>query len=151
MVNPTLGVPSVLCAVAVIGVFLVVPSAFTDWLGGESVSAAAVWVMVAEPLWPVADSVAVTRHVPAVVEAVYVVVAWPLPLVVAVLGLTVPHEPGVLGLPTLKVTMSPGTGLPPWVTVAVTTEVLVPLAGMLDGLALTATLFGGGGAVDGPK
>jgi hypothetical protein len=61
-------------------------------------------------------------------------------LVFTTLGVVVLQAP--LGV---KVTASPApTGVPlALVTVAVTVEVLEPLAGIVDGLAVIATVFGG--------
>jgi hypothetical protein len=90
-------------------------------------------------------SVAVTVQVPAVVDAVYVVVATPLALVVAKVGLRVPHDAPLM----VNCTGSPDTAAPPGagpaLTVAVTVEVVLPSAGMLAGLAETATTLAGTG------
>jgi hypothetical protein len=90
-----------------------------------------------------------------------VTVALPVLSVVAVavwvpVDTKVPQEPGVLGLPAVNVTRSLATGPPPGgpVTVAVTVDVLVPLAAMLEGLALTVMVFavgGGGGGANQPS
>jgi hypothetical protein len=57
-------------------------------------------------------------------------------------GFRLPHAPAGFPL-VIKVTASPETAAPLGaVTVAVTVEVLVPLAGTADELALTATKFG---------
>lgn len=82
-------------------------------------------------------SVAVTVQKPGVLEVVYVTVATPLALVVAVPDAKVPHE---LPPEVLKVTVSFGTGADSaFVTVAVITDVEVPLAGTGFVPALTAT------------
>jgi hypothetical protein len=59
-------------------------------------------------------------------------------------GFNIPQA-AATGAPRVNVTRSPATDTPlTLVTVAVITEVLVPLAEMLEGLADTAIVFGGG-------
>lgn len=97
-----------------------------------------VWVMVVEPDLPSEASVAVIVQVPTVVEALYVTVALPAPLVL--MGLAVVKVPQAAPPLVVKFTESLGTGPPPeLVTVAVTIEVVTLSAGTLVGLAATAT------------
>jgi hypothetical protein len=92
---------------------------------------------------PEMASVAVIVQVPAVVDEVYVVDAFPLASVTAVTGLTLPQEAPVM----VNITGSAAAAAVPFITVAVTVEVLAPLAGMLVGLAASVivnAVVGGG-------
>jgi hypothetical protein len=102
---------------------------------------AAVWFTVAEPVCAASASVAVMVAAgdATVVDDVYVVVATPLALVTAKTLFTVPAWAPA----TVNITESPATGVAGAVLVSVTValmvEVLVPSAGMLPGVAVTAT------------
>src|SRR5713101_7153158 len=100
-------------------------------------------MIVTLPVPPPA-SVALIVQKPTVVDAVYVIVTWPLASVLfARGGFKVPHEAGT-GTLKVNVTRSPATNTPPaTVTVAVITELLVPLPTMLEGLAVRVIVFGG--------
>jgi hypothetical protein len=104
------------------------------------VTAVEVWVMVVLPLRPFCASVAVIWHVPAVDEAVYVLVTWPEESVVPEEGLRLPHAAG--GDPVVeKFTESPDTAWPlAAVTVAVIADVDVPSALSVEGFAATPTV-----------
>jgi hypothetical protein len=130
-----MAVPSTPLVTVALTLEVVAPSA--GMLDGVAVTAmlwgTAVWATPAEPVLPALTSVAVTVQVPGVVEAVYVTLATPLALVVAVLELNVPHT---LAAPLIvKDTKSLATSFP--VTVALMAEVVLPSAAMLAGVAVT--------------
>jgi hypothetical protein len=87
-------------------------------------------------------SVTVIVQAPGVVEAMYVKVACPIALVGVEIGLRVPQ----VGPPLADaITGSFTTSMPaPDLTVTVTVDVLVPLAGTAGGVAATLTVFAGG-------
>jgi hypothetical protein len=93
-----------------------------------TVLATGVWVIVFAFELPPFASVAVIAQVPAVVEAVYVVVSLPLVSVVPRLELSVPQEPAV---PATIVNITWSTALAGPVTWTVTTSVVLPSAGTL--------------------
>jgi hypothetical protein len=98
--------------------------------------------MTIDPDASLLASVAVTVHVPAVVEEVYVLMTCPEAFVLPVPD-TVPHEPAMLGV-VVNVTGSSKATPDPVVTVTVMTVWLSPLAGRLVVPAATATAGGGG-------
>src|SRR5713226_5388048 len=114
----------------------VVPSAGTLWgvaVNTKNVFGKAVWAMVVLPLRPPCASVAVTVHVPAVVEARYVMLEAPLAFVL--LGLAVVKTPHAAPPLVVKLTGSLRAADPlALMTVAVTVDVVRPSAGTLDGL-----------------
>jgi hypothetical protein len=93
---------------------------------------------------PPEPSFAVNEQNPGVVEAVYVTLALPVASVLTVLVLrtvpfSVPHAAdGTVNVTGSLTTAAPVTSL----TVAVTVEVLVPLAARLDGTAVSVIVFG---------
>ncbi len=99
---------------------------------------ATVWLIVVDAASPALASVAVTVQIPAVVEAVYVELSWPLALVVPEVGLRVPHA--ATGLPlVVRFTASVAVnGVPSdFLTATVTVEFWIMAAAMIEGLATT--------------
>jgi hypothetical protein len=97
---------------------------------------------VIEPLPPDWASVALIVQTPGAVEAVYVTLICPRAFVTPVAGTRIPHEPGMPGI-AANCTESPATGtVVPFLTVAVTVELLAPSAGMTLGAAAKESVSG---------
>src|SRR5207245_3313177 len=140
--SPETATPALLVTVTVT-VDVLAPSA--AMIGGLAVTTVvngagggfAVWMTVTEARASLATSVAVIVQKPTAVEETYVADTMPPASVVPELSVSVPQVPK-----RLKFTVSPDTGAPALVTVAVMVEVLVPLARRLDGFAVMLTLLG---------
>ena len=92
-------------------------------------------MITTEPLVPAFSSVAVIVHVPALTDAIYVLVTCPNAFVLPVAD-AIPQDPLTLGV-VVKETGSSNATPDPVVTDTVNTDVLVPSAGTLVELATT--------------
>jgi hypothetical protein len=101
-------------------------------------------VCVIDTAAPLPDwaSVALIVQTPGTVEAVYLTLIWPRAFVAPVAGTRIPHEPGMPAMATNCTESPPTVAVVPFLTVAVTVELLAPSAGMTLGAAASERVRG---------